>query len=148
MSASQKITRSNLEKGFGGENKMKKLLSIMALFVISLLTVSMVSATSEVSTLGDLKVGDVKVEVNDGFADFICENTGTAFSPEIEEKGFTGFHSESTKDVPSSGYAMLHFKRQLNKIRGNLVPRNIRDSEGNILGAQTVISIPLRATSS
>ena len=37
----------------------------MALFVISLLTVSMVSATSEVSTLGDLKVGDVKVEVND-----------------------------------------------------------------------------------
>ncbi len=37
----------------------------MALFVISLLTVSMVSATSELSTLGDLTAGDVKVEVND-----------------------------------------------------------------------------------
>ncbi len=37
----------------------------MALFVISLLTVSMVSATSELSTLGDLTFGDVKVEVND-----------------------------------------------------------------------------------
>ena len=37
----------------------------MALFVISLLTVSMVSATSEASTLGDLKMVDVKVEVND-----------------------------------------------------------------------------------
>src|SRR3989344_5892937 len=44
---------------------MKKLLSLMALFVISLLTVSMVSATSEASTLGDLKMVDVKVEVND-----------------------------------------------------------------------------------
>ena len=44
---------------------MKKLLSITALFVISLLTVSMVSATSELSTLGDLTAGDVKVEVND-----------------------------------------------------------------------------------
>src|SRR3989344_4045552 len=43
---------------------MKKLLSIMALFVISLLTVSMVSAASE-STLGGLTMGNVVVEVND-----------------------------------------------------------------------------------
>ena len=45
---------------------MKKLLSIMALFVISLLTVSMVSAVSEDSTLGDLLTsGLFSVEVND-----------------------------------------------------------------------------------
>lgn len=37
----------------------------MALFVISLLTVSMVSAASEASTLGDLTAADVEVEVND-----------------------------------------------------------------------------------
>ena len=44
---------------------MKKLLSLMALFVISLLTVSMVSAASEPSTLGDLTAAYVEVEVND-----------------------------------------------------------------------------------
>lgn len=44
---------------------MKKLLSIMALFVISLLAVSMVSAVSEESTLGSLPDGAITVEVND-----------------------------------------------------------------------------------
>src|SRR3989338_1520354 len=43
---------------------MKKLLSLMALFVISLLTVSMVSASTP-STLGSLTMNDVSVEVND-----------------------------------------------------------------------------------
>ena len=47
------------------EKKMRKLLSLMALFVISLLTVSLVSAGS--STLGGLNTayGNVKVTVND-----------------------------------------------------------------------------------
>ena len=44
---------------------MRKLLSIMALFVISLLTVSMVSASSTASTLGGLTTNYVSVEVND-----------------------------------------------------------------------------------
>ena len=43
---------------------MKKLLSLMALFVISLLTVSMVSAVSDESTLGSLTAGSISVEVN------------------------------------------------------------------------------------
>ena len=55
---------------------MKKLLSIMALFVISLLTVSMVSAT----TLGGLTEGNVAVEVNDE------ENDGTPLTVERGEE--------------------------------------------------------------
>jgi uncharacterized membrane protein len=43
---------------------MRKLLSLMALFVISLLTVSMVSAATP-STLGGLTMSNVTVEVND-----------------------------------------------------------------------------------
>src|SRR3989344_2805308 len=53
-----------LQKGIWRKTKMKKLLSIMALFVISLLTVAMVSAVSEESTLGALTAADVSVEVN------------------------------------------------------------------------------------
>src|SRR3989344_7585249 len=55
-----------LQKGIWRKTKMKKFLSIMALFVISLLTVSMVSAVSEDSSLGDLLTsGLFSVEVND-----------------------------------------------------------------------------------
>ena len=52
----------------------------MALFVISLLTVSMVSAASEPSTLGDLTAGYVEVEVNDE------ENGGSPLTVERGEE--------------------------------------------------------------
>src|SRR3989344_8217375 len=59
---------------------MKKLLSLMALFVISLLTVSMVSAVSDESTLGSLTAGSISVKVNDE------EDSGTLLTVEEGEE--------------------------------------------------------------
>ena len=73
---------------------MKKLLSIMAVFVISLLAISMVSALSE----DDLEVTSVKV--NGDTVDFVNEVLAVEEGQEIEIKvGLKNLGAEEIKDV-------------------------------------------------
>lgn len=87
----------------------------------------------------------VQLSQDGKFGEIICSNTGTMYPPKIVKDGFTGAHGYGDTEVVSSGSGMMHAKRDLGLIGGDIIPGDLIDKNGNIIGAQTTIRIPLKS---